>query len=63
LNQLRLFILKRKFLKISVDLQTALAAEAGPPEGQRLEEQLKSVKLHSFLAKTVIPNVSEEKWQ
>jgi hypothetical protein len=33
LNQFRLFTFKRRFLKISVDLQTALAAEAHLAEG------------------------------
>jgi hypothetical protein len=48
LNQLRLFELKNKFLKISEDLQTALTAEAHLAEGQWLDEQLNMVKLPMF---------------
>jgi post-segregation antitoxin (ccd killing protein) len=40
-----LFTLKRKFLEISLDLQTALAAEANEAERQWLEERLNIVKL------------------
>jgi hypothetical protein len=52
IDQSRLFIFKREFLKVSVDLhmikrqflkvslQTALSAEACQPEGQCLEQQL-----------------------
>jgi hypothetical protein len=46
ISQLRLFIFKREFLKISVDLQTAFAAEARRAQGQRLEEEMNIVKLH-----------------
>jgi hypothetical protein len=49
-DQLRLFIFKREFLKISVDLRTALAAETHLAEGQWLEEQLNMVKLRMFRA-------------
>jgi post-segregation antitoxin (ccd killing protein) len=42
LNQLLLFTFKRKFIEISVDLQTALAAEANEAEGQWLEESVLS---------------------
>jgi hypothetical protein len=48
LNQFRLFTFKRKFLKISVDLHTALAAEAHLAEGQWLEGQLNVVKLRAI---------------
>jgi hypothetical protein len=44
-HQLRLFIFKREFLKISVNLQIALTAETHLGEGQWLKEQLNVVKL------------------
>jgi hypothetical protein len=45
MDQLRLFKLKHDLLKISVDLQTAFAADTHLAEGQWLKEQLKVVKL------------------
>jgi hypothetical protein len=45
LNQLRLCTFKRKVLKVSVHLQTALATEANEPERQWLSERLNTVKL------------------
>jgi hypothetical protein len=45
MDQLRLFKLKHDLLKISVDLQTALAADTHLAEGQWLKEQLNLVKL------------------
>jgi hypothetical protein len=52
MNQLRLFTLKPRFLKISVDLQAALAAETPSTEGQWLEEQMNVEKLRTFRAGT-----------
>jgi hypothetical protein len=49
-----LFVFERKFLKISVDLQTALAAETHLAEGQWLEEQLNIVKLRMLRSGTRI---------
>jgi hypothetical protein len=46
MDQLRLFKLKHNLLKISVDLQTAFAADTHLAEGQWLKEQLNVVKLH-----------------
>jgi hypothetical protein len=43
MEQLRLFTLQYDLLKISVDLQTAFAAETHLAEGQRLKEQLNVV--------------------
>jgi hypothetical protein len=43
-----LFKFKHVFLKIYVDLQTTLAAEAHLAEGQWLEEQLNIGTLHKF---------------
>jgi hypothetical protein len=43
-NLLRLFTFKRKFLKTSTDLQTALAAEAHLADGQWLDEPLNTMK-------------------
>jgi hypothetical protein len=59
-NKLRLFTFKRKFLKISIQLylQTALAAEIRPAEGQWLEKKMNAVKLRMFRAGTRIPTVS-----
>jgi hypothetical protein len=42
MNQLWLFTFKRMFLKMSVGLQTALAAEARPA-GQKLAEQQRNM--------------------
>jgi hypothetical protein len=44
-NQLRLFELRRDLLKISINLQTALAAATHLAEGQWLKEQLNVMKL------------------
>jgi hypothetical protein len=52
-NQLRLFTLKREFLKISPHSQTALGAETHRAEEQWLEEQLNVVKLRMF---RLLPN-------
>jgi hypothetical protein len=43
-----LFTPRHELLKVSVDLQTAFAAETNRAEGQWLEEQLNVVKLHMF---------------
>jgi hypothetical protein len=56
--QLRLLKLKHDLLKISVDLQTAFAAETHLAEGQWLKEQLKVVKLRMFRAGTQMLTVS-----
>jgi hypothetical protein len=48
IDLLMFFILKREFLEISVDLQTAFSAETRPAEGQWLEEQVNVVKLRTF---------------
>jgi hypothetical protein len=47
-NQLRLFKLRRGLLKISINLQTAFAADTHLAEGQWLKEQLNVVKLRMF---------------
>jgi hypothetical protein len=47
-----LFTLKSEFVKISVELRTALAAETRLSEGQWLEEQLNMAKLRMFRAET-----------
>jgi hypothetical protein len=44
-DQLRLFTFKHEIIKISVHLQTSLAAETHLAEGQWLKEQLNVVKL------------------
>jgi hypothetical protein len=50
IDRLKLFVLvfKPEFLKIPLDLQTALAAEAHRAEGQCLEEQPNMVKSRMF---------------
>jgi hypothetical protein len=58
MDQLRLFKLKYDLLKISVDLQTAFAAETHLTEGQWLKEQLNVVKLRMFRVGTRMPTVS-----
>jgi hypothetical protein len=58
LNKLRIFTLKHEFLKISVDLQTALAADTHLAEGQLLKEQLNVVKLRMFRVGTRMATVS-----
>jgi hypothetical protein len=65
LDQLRLFTCEREFLKISVDLQTALAAETHVPEGQWLEEQLNisyvcSEQEHKCRLNTILYYLCEE---
>jgi hypothetical protein len=52
IHQLRLFTLKHDLLKISVDLQTAFAAETHLAEGQWLKEQLNVLKLCMFRVRT-----------
>jgi hypothetical protein len=47
-------LLKHKFLKVCIDLQSTLPAEAHLPEGQRLEEQLNMEKLCMFREETLI---------
>jgi hypothetical protein len=54
-----LFIFKREFLKISVDLQSTFAAETRRAEGQWLKEQLNVVKLRMFRVGTRMPTVSK----
>jgi hypothetical protein len=48
MDQIRLFTLKNDVLKISVHLQTAIAAETRLAEGQWLKEQLNVIKLPMF---------------
>jgi hypothetical protein len=62
-NQLRLFKLKHDLLKISIDLQTALAADTHLAEGQWLTEQLNLVKLGMFRVRTRRPTVSRTEGQ
>jgi hypothetical protein len=57
-DQLSLFTFKPEFLKISVDLQTAFAAETHLAEGKCPEKQLSVVKLHMFRAGTRMYTVS-----
>jgi phenylalanyl-tRNA synthetase alpha subunit len=63
--QLKMFILKRKFRKISVDLREhfELAAEPHQAEGRWLDEQLNSVKLRIFRVGTRRPTVSRREGQ
>jgi hypothetical protein len=56
--QLRPFKLKHDLLKISIDVQTALAADTHLAEGQWLKEQLNVVKLRMFRVGTRRPTVS-----
>jgi hypothetical protein len=58
LNQLRLFKLRRDLLKLSIYLQTALAADTHLAAGQWLKEQLNFVKLRMFRVGTQRPTVS-----
>jgi hypothetical protein len=53
-----LFRFKHKLLKISVNLQTALAAETRLAEGQWLELQLNMEELRMFRLGTRMPHVS-----
>jgi hypothetical protein len=62
-DQLRLFKLKHYLLKISIDLQTALAADTHLAEGQWLKEQLNVVKLRMFRVGTRRPTVSRTEGQ
>jgi hypothetical protein len=48
MDQLRLFKLKLVLLNISIDLQTAFAADTHLAEGQWLKEQLNMVELRMF---------------
>jgi hypothetical protein len=63
MDQLRLFKLKHDLLKISVDLQTAFAAETHLAEGQWLKEQLNVVKLRIFRVGTRMQTVSRREGQ
>jgi hypothetical protein len=63
MDQLRLFKLKYDLLKISVDLQTAFAADTHLFEGQWLKEQLNVVKLRMFRVGTRRPTVSRTEGQ
>jgi hypothetical protein len=58
MNQFRLLILKQVFLKKSVSLQTAFAAETRLAEGQWLEEPVDMLKLWMFRVGTRRPTVS-----
>jgi hypothetical protein len=58
IDHLRLFTLKYDLLKISVDLQTASAAETQLAEGQGLKEQMNVLKLRMFRVGTRMPTVS-----
>jgi hypothetical protein len=51
------FNFKHKFLKVSVDLQTALAAEAHLAEGEWLEELQNVEMFRMFRAGTFTPAV------
>jgi hypothetical protein len=63
MDQLRLFKLKHDLLKISVDLQTAFAADIHLAEGQWLKEQLNVAKLRMFRVGTRVPTVSRTEGQ
>jgi hypothetical protein len=58
IDQLRLYTFEHKFLKISVGLQTVLAAETHLAERQCLQELLSIVKLRIFRAGTRMPTDS-----
>jgi hypothetical protein len=62
-DQLRLFKLEHDLLKISLDLQTAFAADAHLAEGQWLKEQLNVVKLRMFRVGARMPTVSRTEGQ
>jgi hypothetical protein len=62
-DELMLFIFKGEFLKSSVDLHTALAAETNRIEGQWLEEQQNMVKFHAFRIGTRMQTASRRKGQ
>jgi hypothetical protein len=57
IESVKVFAFKCKFMKISVNLQIALAAEVCLAEGQWLEEQL---NVHVFEVETQITTVSKE---
>jgi hypothetical protein len=61
--QLILLIFKFEFLNISVDLQTAFAAETRRTEGQWLAEQQKVIKIHVFRIGTRMQTSSRRKGQ
>jgi hypothetical protein len=63
MDQLRLFKLKPDLLKISVDLQTAFAADTHLAERQWLKEQLDVVKLRMFRVGTRMRAVSRTEGQ
>jgi hypothetical protein len=58
MDHIRIFKLKDDLLKISVDLQTAFAADTHLAEGQWLKEQLNVVKLRMFRVGTRMQTVS-----
>jgi hypothetical protein len=62
-DQLRLFKLKHDLLKISLDLQTAFAADRHLAAGQWLKEQLNMVKLRMFRVETRRPTVTKTEGQ
>jgi hypothetical protein len=62
-NQLRLFTPIHDLLKISIDLQIALAADTHLAEGQWLKEQLNVLKLRMFRVGTRRPTVSRAEGQ
>jgi hypothetical protein len=62
-NQLSLFKLKHDLLKISIDLQTALAADTHLAEGQWPKEQLNVVKLRMYRVGTRRPTVTRTEGQ
>jgi hypothetical protein len=57
-HQLRLFIFKREFIKISVDLKTEFGADTHLAEGQWLKAHLNVIKLRMFRVGTRMPTVS-----
>jgi hypothetical protein len=63
MDQLRLFKLKNDLLKLSLNLQTAFAADTHLAEGQWLKEQLNVVKLRMFRVGTRMPTVSRTERQ
>jgi hypothetical protein len=62
-DQLRLIKLKHDVLKISINLQTASAADTHLAEGPWLKEQLKVVELRMFRVGTRRPTVSRTEGQ
>jgi hypothetical protein len=63
IDLLRLFIFKHDLLKISVDLQTAFAADTHLAEGQCLKEQPNVVELRMFRVGTRMPTLSRTEGQ